>query len=139
MNNDDTMNLADEINATKSLLESTEKQITTLDRAMQDLSTTLAVLKERDNFTESETRVSIGSGLFLKAKIENSDSVMLPIGSDIYTDTDAETARKKIEANIMELQKSLDSLASRQTDLRVRYENLVAIAQSVSQQELKRQ
>lgn len=139
MNNDDTMNLADEINATKSLLESTEKQITTLDRAMQDLSTTLAVLKERDNFTESETRVSIGSGMFLKAKIENSDSVMLPIGSDIYTDTDAETARKKIEANIMELQKSLDSLASRQTDLRVRYENLVAIAQSVSQQELKRQ
>lgn len=139
MNDDDTMNLADEINATKSLLESTEKQITTLDRAMQDLSTTLAVLKERDNFTESETRVSIGSGMFLKAKIENSDSVMLPIGSDIYTDTDAETARKKIEANIMELQKSLDSLASRQTDLRVRYENLVAIAQSVSQQELKRQ
>lgn len=137
MNNDDTVNLVDEINATKSLLDSTEKQMATLDRAIQDLTVTLAVLNERKNFSQSEMRVSIGSGMFLKAKVEDSNTVMFPIGSDVYTETDAENAKKKIEENITGLQKSLESLMSRQSELRIRYENLVAVAQSVSQQGTK--
>lgn len=139
MNNDDTMSLVDEINATKSLLDSTEKQMSALDRALQDLATTLAVLNERNKFSKSEMRVSIGSGMFIKASLDDSDTVMFPIGSDVYTETDAETAKKKIEENIAGLQKTLDSLFSRQSELRIRYENLVAIAQSMSQQEPKRQ
>lgn len=139
MNNDDTINLANEIDATKSVMEATEKQIGTLDKAMQDLAVTMAVLNERSNFSNTDMLVMIGSGMFLKAKVEDAESIMFPIGSDVYTETDAETAKKKIEENISGLQKTMETLVSRQTELRIRYENLVAIAQSVSQQETKQQ
>ena len=72
-------NLVDEINLTRSLLDSLERQITAADKAYQDMSTTLAVIKERGSIAASETRISIGSGMFLKGNLDVSGNIIIPI------------------------------------------------------------
>ena len=130
-------NLVDEINLTRSLLDSLERQITAADKAYQDMSTTLAVIKERGSIAASETRISIGSGMFLKGNLDVSGNIIIPIGSDIYIEATTEEAVKRIETNLDNLRKSLEGLLDRQAELRIRHDDLLAIAQNLGNQEQK--
>ncbi len=132
MDSDNQASLVDEINLTRSLLDSTERQISTVDKAYQDLAVTLAVVKEKPKLSGKTVKISIGSGMYVDGEIGNSDKVIVPVGSDVFVESTAEDAGKRIEDNMENLRKTLDELIQRQADLRIRYDNLLAIAQNSS-------
>jgi prefoldin alpha subunit len=129
MDSEAQANLVDEINMTRSLLDSAERQISTVDKAYQDLAVTLAVVNEKPDLAEKNVRISIGSGMYVEGKIEGSDRIIVPVGSDVFVETTTEEAKKRIEESMESLRKTLDELLQRQSYLRIRYESLMAIAQ----------
>jgi prefoldin alpha subunit len=132
MDSDAQANLVDEINMTRSLLDSTERQISTVDKAYQDLAVTLAVVNEKPELADKAVRISIGSGMYVEGKIEDSDKIIIPVGSDVFVESTTGEAKKKIEESMESLRKTLDELLQRQSDLRIRYDSLMAIAQRAS-------
>lgn len=130
MDSDNQASLVDEINLTRSLLDSTERQISTVDKAYQDLAVTLAVVNEKPVLSGKTVRISIGSGMYIEGMITDSDKVIVPVGSDVFVESTAGDARKRIEESMENLRKTLDELVQRQSDLRIRYDNLLAIAQN---------
>ena len=132
MDSDAQANLVDEINMTRSLLNSTERQISTVDKAYQDLAVTLAVVNEKPELADKAVRISIGSGMYVEGKIDDSDKIIIPVGSDVFVESTTGEAKKKIEESMESLRKTLDELLQRQSDLRIRYDSLMAIAQRAS-------
>ena len=132
MDSDAQANLVDEINMTRSLLDSTERQISTVDKAYQDLAVTLAVVNEKPELADKAVRISIGSGMYVEGKIADSDKIIIPVGSDVFVESTTVEAKKKIEESMEGLRKTLDELLQRQSDLRIRYDSLMAIAQRAS-------
>ena len=132
MDSDAQANLVDEINMTRSLLDSTERQISTVDKAYQDLAVTLAVVNEKPELADKAVRISIGSGMYVEGKIDDSDKIIIPVGSDVFVESTTGEAKKKIEESMESLRKTLDELLQRQSDLRIRYDSLMAIAQRAS-------
>ena len=132
MDSDAQANLVDEINMTRSLLDSTERQISTVDKAYQDMSMTLAVVNEKPELADKAVRISIGSGMYVEGKIADSDKIIIPVGSDVFVESTTGEAKKKIEESMEGLRKTLDELLQRQSDLRIRYDSLMAIAQRAS-------
>jgi prefoldin alpha subunit len=132
MDSDAQANLVDEINMTRSLLDSTERQISTVDKAYQDLAVTLAVVNEKPELADKAVRISIGSGMYVEGKIADSDKIIIPVGSDVFVESTTGEAKKKIEESMESLRKTLDELLQRQSDLRIRYDSLMAIAQRAS-------
>ncbi len=132
MDSDAQANLVDEINMTRSLLDSTERQISTVDKAYQDLAMTLAVVNEKPELADKAVRISIGSGMYVEGKIDDSDKIIIPVGSDVFVESTTGEAKKKIEESMESLRKTLDELLQRQSDLRIRYDSLMAIAQRAS-------
>jgi prefoldin alpha subunit len=132
MDSDAQANLVDEINMTRSLLNSTERQISTVDKAYQDLAVTLAVVNEKPELADKAVRISIGSGMYVEGKIADSDKIIIPVGSDVFVESTTVEAKKKIEESMESLRKTLDELLQRQSDLRIRYDSLMAIAQRAS-------
>ncbi len=133
MENESQNSIVDEINMTRSLIDSVERQITTVDKALQDLSVTLAVVNEKSELSGKETRISIGSGMYVTATMDSSDRVIVPIGSEVFIESSVEEAKKKIEANLENLSGTLNGLMDRRSELRIRYDNLIAYAQAVTQ------
>ncbi|MCL4451088.1 MAG: prefoldin subunit alpha [Candidatus Thermoplasmatota archaeon] len=129
MDSDAQANLVDEINMTRSLLDSTERQISTVDKAYQDLAVTLAVVNEKAELADKAVRISIGSGMYVEGKISDSDKIIVPVGSDVFVESTTGEAKKKIEESMESLRKTLDELLQRQSELRIRYDSLMAIAQ----------
>jgi prefoldin alpha subunit len=129
MDSEAQANLVDEINMTRSLMDSTDRQISTVDKAYQDLAVTLAVVNEKPELADKTVRISIGSGMYVEGKIEDSDNIIVPVGSDIFVEATTDEARKRIEESMESLRKTLDELLQRQSDLRIRYDSLMAIAQ----------
>jgi prefoldin alpha subunit len=129
MDSEAQANLVDEINMTRSLMDSTDRQISTVDKAYQDLAVTLAVVNEKPELADKTIRISIGSGMYVEGKIEGSDNIIVPVGSDIFVEATTGEARKRIEESMESLRKTLDELLQRQSDLRIRYDSLMAIAQ----------
>ncbi len=132
MDSDAQANLVDEINMTRSLLDSTERQISTVDKAYQDLAVTLAFVNEKPELADKAVRISIGSGMYVEGKIADSDKIIIPVGSDVFVESTTGEAKKKIEESMESLRKTLDELLQRQSDLRIRYDSLMAIAQRAS-------
>lgn len=110
MDSEAQANLVDEINMTRSLLDSAERQISTVDKAYQDLAVTLAVVNEKPDLAEKNVRISIGSGMYVEGKIEGSDRIIVPVGSDVFVETTTEEAKKRIEESMESLRKTLDEL-----------------------------
>ncbi|MGC8515787.1 MAG: prefoldin subunit alpha [Thermoplasmata archaeon] len=129
MDSEAQANLVDEINMTRSLLDSTERQISTVDKAYQDLAVTLAVVNEKPELADKAVRISIGSGMYVEGKIGNSDNIIVPVGSDVFVEATTVEAKKRIEESMESLRKTLEELLQRQSDLRIRYDSLMAIAQ----------
>ena len=129
MDSDAQANLVDEINMTRSLLDSTERQISTVDKAYQDLAMTLAVVNEKPELADKAVRISIGSGMYVEGKISDSDRIIVPVGSDVFVESTTGEAKMKIEESMESLRKTLDELLQRQSELRIRYDSLMAIAQ----------
>ncbi|MCL5785847.1 MAG: prefoldin subunit alpha [Candidatus Thermoplasmatota archaeon] len=132
MENDQKVNIVDEANYAKVLLDSVNDQIARLERAGEELSSTLAILRDDGIGVSKDVRVSIGSGIFVSAKGIEFDKVLFPLGSGVLKEEPREKARQMIEDNLKDIQGSLNSLYVRKKDVETRYESLLTILQNSS-------
>ncbi len=132
MERGESLNISEEINYYRNLIDSTERQITSLERLAQEINLTLSVLDDQELFESEDKKVSIGSGIFISAKLEKPKKMVVPIGADIYVEEPPEKVQERLKSNLAQISGSLESLYSRRKDLSNRYESLVMLLQRAS-------
>lgn len=130
-------NITEELNYYKSLIDSTERQISNLENLAQEITVTIAVLEDEALFKSQDKKISIGSGIFMTAKLSKPESLFVPIGSDVYVEEPPEKVLKRLKENTEQIAQSLASLYDRRKDLTNRYESLVMLLQRAGQQQGK--
>lgn len=135
MERGDSVNINEEMNYYKSLIDSTERQISNLEKLAQELSVTVAVIEDKDLFQSEDKKISIGSGIFINAKIEKPESLIVPIGADIYVEEKPDKVAERLKSNMQQVSASLDSLYARRKDLTNRYESLLMVLQRAAMQQ----
>lgn len=129
------MNINEELNYYKSLIDSTERQISSLERLSQEIGTTMSLLDDNELFESGEKKISIGSGIFMNAAITKPDRLMVPIGSDVYVEETPDKVKERLKGNLNQITQSLDSLYERRKDLTNRYESLAMLLQRAGEQQ----
>lgn len=135
MERGDTTSITEEMNYYRSMIDSTERQIANLERLAQEINTTISVVGDPDLFESEDKKITIGSGIFMSAKIEKPDKLIVPIGADVYIEESPEKVQERLKSNMAQLSTSLESLYARRKDLTNRYESLLMILQRVSAQQ----
>lgn len=126
---EEQFNVTNELNYLRSLIESIDSQLSILRRGLEELRRALSVLNESAIGTSSETRMTIGAGIFAKARIDLSENLIVPIGSEMYVEEQREKTVRRLEKNVGEVQQSIDGLVSQRNELGNRYESILALMQ----------
>ena len=133
------VNIDEEIDYTRNLLASVSGQIDRLQLAMAEIVTTIEVLKELKSGTAPENRISIGSGLFVRADIKDPETVIFPMGSGVFREDNRDSAIEKLNANLKELSDSFETLKLRRKELEGRINALGTIYNQIIQQQAGKQ
>lgn len=123
-----------EMNYMRSLLESIDNQMNSLMSGLQELRRASSVLKEQSIESSTDTRVSIGAGIFANAKIETSGKLLVPIGSNVYIEENKDKATERLERNIKEVEDSLQKMIDQRAEVSNRYETLASLVQQQREQ-----
>ncbi|MCL4327405.1 MAG: prefoldin subunit alpha [Candidatus Thermoplasmatota archaeon] len=137
MEQDARESLIQELEYLKGVIESYNDQISRIGRVVDEINLSLSVIGNRKNIEGNETRVSIGYGVYVNARIENFDKLLLPIGSGIYREDSAENVENRLKSELQSLQASMDSLLEKRKDSENRYETLLTVVQQASAQNQK--
>lgn len=135
MENDNRINISEELNYLRSLMESLDNQLSVLMRGMDEIRKAYAILKEEGLLSSKDARVSIGAGIFAKAKVDPKGKLFVPVGSDLYVEEEPEKTISRLDQNVKELDASVQNVQSRRADITNRYNSLVSLAQQVQSQE----
>ncbi len=122
-------NLASEAEYLRNLLMSINSQVERLARAMEEVSSTLNVLKDRESIISNDSRITIGSGIYMRVKVEEMNNLLVPIGSDLFKTDSAENVQKSLESNMEDLKASLATLEARRKEAETRYETILTVLQ----------
>lgn len=134
MENQQNINIVDEINYIKSLIDSIDSQINVLLRGLDELRRAVSVLKDQNLASSEETRISIGAGIYVNAKIDVTENILVPIGSDLYKEENVEKTVSRLDENIAEVEKSINNFSAQREELSRRYESMVSLLQREGQQ-----
>ncbi len=137
MEQDARESLIQELEYLKGVIESYNEQISRIGRVVDEINLSLSVIGNRKNIEGNETRVSIGYGVYVNARIENFDKLLLPIGSGIYREDSAENVENRLKSELESLQASMDSLLEKRKESENRYETLLTVVQQASAQNQK--
>ncbi|MGC8506416.1 MAG: prefoldin subunit alpha [Thermoplasmata archaeon] len=137
MEQDARESLIQELEYLKGVIESYNDQISRIGRVVDEINLSLSVIGNRKNIVGNETRVSIGYGVYVNARIENFDKLLLPIGSGIYREDTAENVENRLKGELQSLQASMDSLLEKRKESENRYETLLTVVQQASAQNQK--
>ena len=127
-------NLVNEAEYLRNLLASLNSQIERIARAMEEVSTTLAVLNDRESIISNDSRMTIGSGIYTKVRVEDMNNLLTPIGSDLFKTDSAENVQKALQANVEDMRTSLTTLEARRKEAETRYETILTVLQRSPQQ-----
>lgn len=126
--------ISEELEYLKSLIDSIDSQLSVLVRGMDEYNRALLVLKENYLKDSSDTKVSIGAGIYLKADLHTDEKLFVPIGSDLYIEEDSSVTLGRLDRNIKEIQDSVQNIQQRRTEISDRYNALVSLVQRQMQQ-----
>lgn len=126
---EEQLDISNELNYLRSLIDSIDSQLNVLKRGLDELRRALAVLNDAAIDSSTETRMTIGAGIFVKAKIDLAENLIVPIGSELYVEEERPKTIKRLEKNVVDVQNSIDSLLSQRNELGNRYEAIVALMQ----------
>ncbi|MCW6169553.1 MAG: prefoldin subunit alpha [Thermoplasmatales archaeon] len=132
MENDQRVNVSEELEYLKSIIDSLDNQINSLAKAIEELGRTFSTLKDSEAGESKETRISLGSGIYVEAKLDLDKKLMVPIGSDLFIEEEPKKTVERLENNIKELSNSLASLQQQRKDAEYRYNAIVALVQQQS-------
>lgn len=135
MAEEDKINISEELNYLRSLMESLDNQLSVLSRGMDEIRKAYAVLKEEGLLKSRETRVSIGAGIFAKAKVDPKEKLFVPIGSDLYVEEEPQKSMERLDQNVRELDSSIQNVQTRRSDIAGRYNSLVSLLQQAQEQQ----
>jgi prefoldin alpha subunit len=134
MEQDARESLIREIEYLKGIIESLNDQISRIERVIEEINLSLSVIADRKNIEGNKTRVSIGYGIYVNARIESFDRLLLPIGSGVYREDNAENVEKRLKGELQSLQTSMDSLLEKRKESENRYETLLTVVQRAGTQ-----
>lgn len=137
MEQDARESLIQELEYLKGVIESYNDQISRIGRVVDEINLSLSVIGNRKSIEGNETRVSIGYGVYVNARIENFDKLLIPIGSGIYREDSAENVENRLKSELQSLQASMDSLLEKRKESENRYETLLTVVQQASAQNQK--
>ncbi len=135
MENEGKINISEELDYLRSLMESLDSQLSVLVRGMDEIRKAYAVLKEEGLAASKDVRVSIGAGIFAKAKIDSKDKLFVPIGSDLYVEEDSIKSISRLDQNLKELDSSIQNVQGRRSEISSRYNSLVSVLQQAQEQQ----
>ncbi|MEM0155780.1 MAG: prefoldin subunit alpha [Thermoplasmataceae archaeon] len=135
MAEDTQVNIVDEINYTKSLIDSLDNQLNSLLRGMEEIRRVQAILKDTGISEAKDRRIAIGSGIFALGNIDVKSKMLVPIGSDVYLEENPERVSGRLENNLLELQNTISALDARRTELFNRYESMLSIVDQARQEQ----
>ena len=116
-----------------------DNQLSVLIRGMDELRKTHAVLKEDQLASAKEMRVTLGAGIFVKAKLELDQNLFVPIGSDLYVEEESPKTLVRIEQNVKDIEVSIQNVQARRSEVSTRYNSLVSMVQQQEQIQQKGQ
>jgi prefoldin alpha subunit len=132
MENESRVNVTEELNYLRSLIESIDGQVNTLIRGLEELRKAHLAITDTNLAVSKETRVAIGAGIFMEATLKLDGKLLVPIGSDIFIHEDPAAARTRLEENMKEVETSISGLNSQMDEISRRYDTILAAAQSQS-------
>ena len=135
MAEENQVNIVDEINYTKSLIDSLDTQLNGLLRGMEEIRRVQTILKETEISNSRDRRISIGAGIFALGNIDTKSRMLVPIGSDVYIEEEPEKLSNRLDRNITDLQNSIGTLNTRRSDLVNRYEALLSVVNQAREEE----
>jgi prefoldin alpha subunit len=135
MAEENQVNIVDEINYTKSLIDSLDTQLNGLLRGMEEIRRVQTILKDTEISGSRDRRISIGAGIFALGNIDTKSRMLVPIGSDVYIEEEPEKLSNRLDRNITDLQNSIGTLNTRRSDLVNRYEALLSVVNQVREEE----
>ena len=135
MTEENQVNIVDEINYTKSLIDSLDTQLNGLLRGMEEIRRVQTILKETEISNSRDRRISIGAGIFALGNIDTKSRMLVPIGSDVYIEEEPEKLSNRLDRNITDLQNSIGTLNTRRSDLVNRYEALLSVVNQAREEE----
>jgi|YelNatPaOPRAMG01_1025707.scaffolds.fasta_scaffold00884_29 prefoldin alpha subunit len=135
MAEENQVNIVDEINYTKSLIDSLDTQLNGLLRGMEEIRRVQTILKDTEISGSRDRRISIGAGIFALGNIDTKSRMLVPIGSDVYIEEEPEKLSNRLDRNITDLQNSIGTLNTRRSDLVNRYEALLSVVNQAREEE----
>ncbi|MHB1709405.1 MAG: prefoldin subunit alpha [Thermoplasmataceae archaeon] len=135
MAEENQVNIVDEINYTKSLIDSLDTQLNGLLRGMEEIRRVQTILKDTEISGSRDRRISIGAGIFATGNIDTKSRMLVPIGSDVYIEEDPEKLSNRLDRNITDLQNSIGALNTRRSDLVNRYEALISVVNQAREEQ----
>ncbi len=123
--------LSSEIQQIQQQMQSVDKQIVELQR----LEETLTDLSKTKPGTESLS--ALGSGIFVKSKIENTKEVVMAVGANISVTKPVEDAKKVITNQLSETEKALKELEKAISERMVKAQMLQQELQSEAKKKRK--
>ena len=135
MAEENQVNIVDEINYTKSLIDSLDTQLNGLLRGMEEIRRVQTILKDTEISNSRDRRISIGAGIFALGNIDTKSRMLVPVGSDVYIEEDPEKLSNRLDRNITDLQNSIGTLNTRRSDLVNRYEALLSVVNQAREEE----
>jgi|TARA_Y100000310_G_scaffold159627_1_gene159224 prefoldin alpha subunit len=110
------------------------QEVKTIKESMNNLGNQLLELKQLeeslnslDNTESKETFISLGSGIFTKATLEDSKDVLMNVGSNILVKKKTSDSKKLVTEQIQELQKLLQNME-------MEFENVTSSLQTLHQE-----
>ncbi|MHB8560492.1 MAG: prefoldin subunit alpha [Thermoplasmataceae archaeon] len=130
METESRINVTEELNYMRSLVESIDGQINTLLRGLEELRKAHIALSDSGMAASKETRVAIGAGIFMEATLKPDSKLLVPIGSDVFIHEDPEAVKARLEENMKEVETSISGLNGQRAEISRRYDTILATAQS---------
>ena len=135
MEDENKVNISEELNYLRSLMESLDNQLSVLAKGMDEIRKAYAILKEEGIGSSKDVRVSIGAGIFAKANVDPKQKLFVPIGSELYVEEDPQKTITRLDQNVKELDVSIQSVQSRRAEISSRYNSIVALLQQAQDQQ----
>jgi len=132
MESDRGVNVSEELDYLRSVIESLDSQINSLARGLEELGKTFSSLKDSNLRESGETMINLGSGIYARAHLDLNAKLLVPIGSDLFIEEEASRTAERLEKTLKEINDSLLSLQQQRKDVEYRYNTIVALIQQQS-------
>jgi prefoldin alpha subunit len=112
---DDMQKLAIQFQILESNLKALQEREEIISERVTEIESTKAAIEELKKAKPTKALISIGSGNFISGKIEDTEEVIVGIGSGVAIKKKREDATAILDSKFKEFEKSLDEIRSQST------------------------